>query len=505
MQKKRTRKRILPPKGKVVMYLRYSSMHQRSVSIDEQRLANLQYCLQKGYTCVREYSDAAMSGKTDRRPAFQQMIKDAMNSPDFSKIVVYDMTRFSRKEADFARYTNILADKRIELVSATQYFDNTPAGKFQRRVMYANAEYEVDTLTERVVRGLKYNASLGEHTGGIPPYGYELVNKRLEIDPRTAEAVALMFTMFDKGYTYAEIAEKLYNNGYRSRSDDYRFKKNTLNAMLQNEKYAGIYTYNKANSKDSEGRRTVEMQKEPEEIIRVPGGCPAIVSEELFERVQKKLAANAAAQKSKTRHLLSGNDLLTCECCGKKMRGNVKYAGRNKTEYRTYVCNNHRDNGCPTKEIQTKYVDDLVLDSLRKLFFSKKMNPYLLKLLNSAEYTMKADVKAKIATSQHELARTKKEMKRLIDTIKRSGSSEELSQELAQLNYERKKLEAEIEKLKANKPVKVFTAADINTLQGLFVDYLKQNDTLAVRMFLQDVVENITVGNDGIEIVLNIA
>ena len=69
--------------------------------------------------------------------------------------------------------------------------------------------------------------------------------------------------MFDLGYTYAEIAEDLYAKGYRSTSEDYRFKKTTINAMLKNEKYAGTYTYNKANSKDSMGRRTKYKKKAP--------------------------------------------------------------------------------------------------------------------------------------------------------------------------------------------------------------------------------------------------
>jgi len=492
---------------KVVMYLRYSSMHQKSVSLDEQRLANMKYCQENNYICIKEYSDAALSGKTDHRPAFQQMIKDAMNSPQFSKIVVYDLTRFSRKEADFARYTNMLSDRNIQVVSATQYFDASSAGRFQRRVMYAVSEHEVDVLTERVVRGLKFNAENGDHTGGKPPYGFELVNKKLEIDPRTKGAVQMLFVMFNLGFTYAEIAEKLYNSGYRSTSDDYRFKKSTLNAMLKNEKYMGTYTYNKANGKNSEGRRTVFQKKDPEEIIRVPGGCPAIVSEQLFDSVQKRLATNSAAQKSKTFHVLSGNDLLTCQCCGKKMRGNIKYSGRNQTEYKTYVCNGHRDKKkiCPTKDIQTQYVDDFVLGKLQALLFNGKMTEHLLRLLNRAEYTTKADVKEKIATCQHELDKTKKQIKNLIDMIKKSGSNEEISKEMAQLSYEKKKLEVELENLKASKPVRLYTERDIAMLKELFVDYLKQYDTVVTRMFLQDVVENITVGNEEIEVVLNVA
>ena len=339
----------------VVMYLRYSSDEQREESIKGQREINEKYCEKMGYICIGEYVDRAISGRTDQRSGFQQMMAAAMNDPKFSKIIVYDLSRFSRHNEHLAKYGNMLRDVNIDLESATEPFDNSPAGDLQRDVAQAVATYESKNLAQRVMRGLVSNARMGDHTGGTPPYGYDLVEKKLVINPVQAEAVRMMFHMVDLGYSYSAITETLFEQGYRSTSEDYLFKSTTILAMLKNEKYKGIYTFNKANRKNTQGKRTKYKKKREDEIIRTEDGCPALVSEELFERVQEKLRSRATtAKKSKDLYLLADNDLLTCQSCGKKLRGNKKYSGRKKTEYKTYVCNNHRDKGCPTKDIQTK-------------------------------------------------------------------------------------------------------------------------------------------------------
>ena len=65
--------------NKVALYARFSSDNQRTESIDAQIRAMNVYCEQNGYTIVKTYIDEAKSATTDRRPSFQQMIKDSDN------------------------------------------------------------------------------------------------------------------------------------------------------------------------------------------------------------------------------------------------------------------------------------------------------------------------------------------------------------------------------------------------------------------------------------------
>ncbi len=127
------------------------------------------------------------------------------------------------------------------------------------------------------------------------------------------------------------------------------------------------------------------MKKSEEDIIRIPGGCPAVVSLELFARVQAKMKLGSRnIHKSNNYYPLADNDLIVCSDCGNKLTGNMKYSGRNKTEYKTYNCYYHKKHECATKDIQTVYLEDFVFTNLKKIYFSKKMRPYLLKKLNES-------------------------------------------------------------------------------------------------------------------------
>ena len=61
---------------KAVIYARYSSSGQREESIEGQIRECTAYAQKHGMTIVGEYSDHALTGRTDKRPDFQRMIKD---------------------------------------------------------------------------------------------------------------------------------------------------------------------------------------------------------------------------------------------------------------------------------------------------------------------------------------------------------------------------------------------------------------------------------------------
>ena len=60
-----------------VIYARYSSSNQREESIAGQLRECHSFADRNGYKVIREYTDSAMTGKTDKRPGFQKMIKDS--------------------------------------------------------------------------------------------------------------------------------------------------------------------------------------------------------------------------------------------------------------------------------------------------------------------------------------------------------------------------------------------------------------------------------------------
>ena len=85
------------------IYARYSSSNQREESIDAQLRICRKYAEENGYSIVKEYTDSAISGRTDQRPAFQQMIQDSAKG-GFDTLLIYSHDRFSRNKYDTATY-----------------------------------------------------------------------------------------------------------------------------------------------------------------------------------------------------------------------------------------------------------------------------------------------------------------------------------------------------------------------------------------------------------------
>ena len=83
-------------------------------------------------------------------------------------------------------------------------------------------------------------------------------------------------------------------------------------------------------------------------------------------------------------------------------------------------------------------------------------------------------------------------------------SDSEITAQLKRLSNEKRILERKVARVKKGKKRRVFTEKDFDTLKQMFIEYLTTNDTVAIRMFMQDVVEDVVVGNEEINVTLNI-
>lgn len=202
------------------------------------------------------------------------------------------------------------------------------------------------------------------------------------INEHEAEAVRIIFDMYDNGYGYSEIIAFLNEHGYKTKKDC-AFGKNSLYEILGNEKYTGTFIYNRASSKSYNNKRNSHAYKSYDEVVRVENDCPQIISKELFERVQKRRIANkhnAGRYHSKEFYLLTGK--IFCGICGKRMQGNLRFSGRNKTRLSTYRCNTHRSE-CRNKEINKDYIDVYIVELLREKMFSSKALHRIVNRLNA--------------------------------------------------------------------------------------------------------------------------
>lgn len=115
---------------KVVIYARYSSSAQRAASIPEQIKVCKEYAERNQYVVVDIYKDEALTGKHDKRPALQQLLKDCTKKL-FDAVIVYAIDRFGRNlSQSLNNAEKIENDNGVLLLSATENFTNDPSGRF---------------------------------------------------------------------------------------------------------------------------------------------------------------------------------------------------------------------------------------------------------------------------------------------------------------------------------------------------------------------------------------
>lgn len=337
---------------KGVIYARYSCDNQREESIEGQLRDCKEYAKRHDILVVDIYIDRAFSAKTDRRPAFQQMIKDSAKR-GFEAIIVWKLDRFARNRYDSATYKAKLRKNGVRVISANENISEGSEGILLESVLEGMAEYYSADLSEKVLRGHMENALKCKSNGGGIPIGFYVdEEKHYQIDPLTAPRVREAFESYADGKKVIDIAENLNRHGVIP----HRGKKCTISTvilMLKNRKYLGEYKYRD---------------------MVVPGGIPRIVSDELFERVQKQLVKN---KKAPARHKAEDDYLLTtklfCGDCGSMMFGESGTSSSG-TVYHYYKCSNaKRHGGCRKKSVRKTWIEDIVVGSVHELLCDKAL------------------------------------------------------------------------------------------------------------------------------------
>lgn len=357
-----------------IVYARYSSDNQREESIQAQLRIINDYARKNDIYIVAEYIDEATSATSDKREQFQQIFEDIGSGihKDIELLLVHKLDRFARNRYDSAMYRRKLAQHNIKLFAVDQPLGDSPEDKLLEGLLESMNEFYSLNLSREVMKGMTENAISGKHTGGKPPLGYNVnqQTKQLEINECEASAVRMIFDMYTFGNSYSEIIKSLNAAGHKTKIGR-KFAANSLHAILINQKYCGTYVFNRSAAKVN-GKRNNHTSKSDDEIIKIPGIIPAIVSHNQFESAQKMIARRrkvAAEANAHEVYLLSG--LLRCELCGGAMSGSKKRAGRNKEIYYAYECSNRkRLKSCTAKSVNRDHIEKRVIEKLYNELFS---------------------------------------------------------------------------------------------------------------------------------------
>ena len=411
---------------KGVIYARYSSDNQREESIEGQLRECKAFAEKNDIQIVDTYIDRALSARTDRRPDFQRMIKDSAGRK-VEVVIVWKLDRFARDKYDSAHYKRILKNNGVKVVSATEAISAGAEDILLESMLEGMAEYYSAELSEKVTRGLTENALKCKYNGGTLPIGYMIDSEQyFQIDPLTAPAVLDAFKHYADGASMREITDEMNLKGVRTKRGG-KISINSVTRMLHNRKYIGEYRYN--------------------DIVH-SNGIPAIVPEDLFNRVQECMAAN---KKAPAKHKAEDEYLLTTKLfCGKCQCYMVGESGtgRNKV-HRYYKCasvKNHK--GCDKKTVKKEWIENLVIEQIKKLIFDDELIEKL------ADTVMKLQSKENTALPllKKRFADTQKSIDNMLDAIQQGILTASTKERLESLEKQKSELSVQIIKEEMAKP-----------------------------------------------------
>jgi site-specific DNA recombinase len=489
---------------KAAIYARYSSDNQREESIEAQVRAIEEYAKNNDIKIVKRYFDRAKSATTDKRPGFQQMISDS-SIEIFDIVIVHKLDRFSRDKYDSAKYKRILKQNGVKLISVTEHLDGSPESGILETLIEGMAEYYSKNLAREVMKGMKETALQCKHTGGVPPLGYDLNDdKTYKINEREAEAVKVIYEMYSNGHGYADIARELNNMGIRTKTGR-TFSKNSLGSILRNEKYTGVYIFNKNDSKDAFGKRNTNRSKSDDEIIRVPGGVPEIISKELFDNVQNAINRRQkapGANKAKVNYLLSG--LIKCGECGYAMNGNRRTSNI-KPVYMSYRCGCRQHKyGCSNKEIRKEYIEEFVLSELEKHIMNDEAIPLIVQKVNDYIGEKINNESNKVDMLKSELKKVEDQMNNAINAIINGFAEDILKTKLNELESRKFEIETEIIEIEAAQDnVEQIDEKQIKEIFSNIKHYVQTRNIPECKKFISDYVKEVIVYEDHVEVTFN--
>ena len=159
---------------RLVAYYRYSGgSRQTEQSIEGQRHDCEAYARAHGMTIAKEYIDRHISGKTDDRPAFQQMISDS-DRHLFDAVICWKTDRLARNRYDSAIYKNRLRKNGVKILYAAETIVDGPEGIILEGLMESLAEYYSAELSQKLRRGQRESAMKCIALGGNRSFGYDL-------------------------------------------------------------------------------------------------------------------------------------------------------------------------------------------------------------------------------------------------------------------------------------------------------------------------------------------
>lgn len=524
---------------RVFAYTRVSTAMQVDGKSLEGQLAEIKkYCSSYNMDIVHVYSDEGKSGKSIAgREEFQKMLSDLEDNP-VDYVVVWKLSRFGRNACDSLNALKKLQRYGTELIAVEECLrSDSSMGMFMLTIFSAMAEMERENILAQTQNGKKYNALDGNWNGGQPPYGYDLIDKKLVVNEKEAAVVRKIFSWYMEGGDetgYATVTARLNEEGIVPRQTLRLDRKAMLEAGTDEKIYLPVvedwYTtivkkildcpvycgkirfgYYKVTGVDENGKARREYVDNP---IMADGNHEAIITEELWNEVQekrrrtKKIRGRSDSTKESVVNVF--NRIARCPQCGGSM---VSYASRYTTvkgkerTYYQYICgywNNHKKGKCSKNPIRAEFLDGTVIDAITEYVhrpnITEEISQYMEKEMDTSKLEKEiADIKKELK----ELDKAEEAQYTILSQIGlgkfRNMKPEKISENIDKICAQREELEDRLVQKEGQVEAIRLDKLDFEMIKGML---LKFNGAYAVapkeikKKLVQSLIKEVKLGYD---------
>lgn len=350
-------------KEKAAIYIRVSTIYQVDKdSLPLQRKLCISYCDMHGLD-YEVFEDAGVSAKSDKRPAYREMMQRFRNG-EFSHLIVYKLDRISRNLLDFMGMYEELENLRVTFISLNENFDtNTAMGKAMLAIMIIFAQMEREIDSERVLSVMigraenespEVNNGNGLWNGAQTPFGFKFDYdiKYPVPDENELPTLHLIYDMYESKQSTLLVARYLNKHNIPSKRGG-KWTSKVVGDIIKNRFNIGEYSYNKRES----GRGP--YKPEDEWIIR-PNNHPAVIDLDQFERCNKIIVRNGRTNaKINIKHVHIFQGIMKCHACGGGTSCSKDKRRKNGIQPSIYSCTLRQtdlDAGCHNASYISDYI-----------------------------------------------------------------------------------------------------------------------------------------------------
>ena len=373
------------PRVRCAVYTRKSTeegLEQDYNSIDAQRDAGQAYIASQRHEgwipVATDYDDPAYSGGNMDRPGLKRLMQD-IHAKLIDVVVVYKIDRLTRSLADFSKMVEVFDAHEVSFVSVTQQFNTTTSmGRLMLNVLLSFAQFEREVTGERIRDKISASKKKGMWMGGVPPLGYNVVNRKLVVNEAEAALVRRLFSDYTRANSLTMLVQHLRDEGIRTKSWKTQdgieragklIDKGNLYKMLNNPVYYGMIHFKGQNYR---------------------GEHDAIITQDMWEAAQSKLAgAKCGGRKGQRkgahvallRGLIYTQDGHAMTPVGKPKPGTQK----NYRYYRSIHDQKVKSGTTGLPMLPAHEVESAVMEQVKRILRSSEMSSDVLKALRQLD------------------------------------------------------------------------------------------------------------------------